>query len=415
MAAFQIYEEIQAFKASGTAVRDKVNYACVVAPFLYDMSLKGIIKNIVFSLFFSTHITEKKISTSNLLLYYSLRYKRRPDYDYIPQRIREILGTDFDYVETTERLSLGQFFRTVKVLRWGWRATRGYKAGWLRRGRSAFLIAKYRSTGNCVFSSLLLNKSKLVTFCDAQAPENLITQMAISSGVKTYTNQHGQYRILDASNISPDAEAYANFVSDYMFCWGEATRREFVRFGYKPEQFIITGWLKQWPYIAPHSPSGTFGVMLNGENARDSNTHLIEAAKTIASLLGIRYVVRLHPWSNREQYLCLIDSRCDAIGHFGLSPYLEKVDFSLAHMTGATIEALHAGSLVYLLDDGKLASTFCLEGLSFKTAKEIAIQASNDLSEKAFHTTKHVNFSHWFNDDSEQETRIHAALIEEKR
>src|SRR5690606_12729215 len=96
----------------------------------------------------------------------------------------------------------------------------------------AVLIAKYRTTADKIFSPLLTGRKTLVTFCDAQAPENLMAQMARSAGIASFTNQHGQYRVLDASNMSPDAEAYANFVSDYMFCWGEATRKEFVKAGF---------------------------------------------------------------------------------------------------------------------------------------------------------------------------------------
>ena len=91
----------------------------------------------------------------------------------------------------------------------------------------ALLIAKYRVAAE-LLCPLLNGSLKLVTFCDAQPVENLMAQLARARGLRTYTNQHGQYRILDQTNMSPDAEAYSNFVSDKLLCWGEATRKEFA-------------------------------------------------------------------------------------------------------------------------------------------------------------------------------------------
>lgn len=414
MGAFLDFEEIQAFKGSRTALLNGVNYAHVVAPFLYDRSTLGFFRKLVFSLFFATRITVDESKENGLLLYYSCRHKGRADYDYIPERIRALLGTRCDYVESSERFSLIQFIHTLKKLPSSWRSTQGYPPKGLTRLGCALLIGKYRSTAERTFPSLLKRRHRLITFCDAQAPENLMAQMAHNFGIETFTNQHGQYRILDSSNISSDAEAYANFVSNYMLCWGEATREEFVRAGFKPEQFIITGWIKQWTNAMPHPPRGVFGVMLNGENGNESNIALLYAARSIAASLNYRYIVRLHPWSKPRQYSQLLDNRCTSIGHYGLLPYLEQVDFSLAHMTGATIEMLHTGALVYLLDDGKLAELFRVDGLNFKTADSIASTALTDMDASRLGRRKNKQLSKWFNDDEAQSAHILAALLDER-
>lgn len=409
--AFIAYERIQAFKASRTAVLDGVNYANVVAPFLYDESLLGFVKKLIFSLLFSTHTFTQQSGGNGLLLFYSCRHKRRADYDYIPRRLRELLGERCEYIEAAEIFSLTAVLLTLREIPSAWYSSRGYRANSVQRLGCALLIAKYRSMTRRTFASLLHGKRKLVTFCDAQAPENLLAQMANASGIETFTTQHGQYRILDASNMSPDAEVYANFVSNYMLCWGEATRNEFVRIGFRPEQFIITGWIKQWTETLPHPRRGIFGVMLNGESGRSSNMALLDAAKTIAESLNNCYIVRLHPWSRPKSYSRLLDSRCVGISHYGLPSYLEQVDFSLAHMTGATIEILHNGAFVYLLDDEKLAEVFCVEGLCFKSAGAIASAAYKDMSSSAQGFEKNKRLCKWFNDDDEQAAHILAVLF----
>ncbi|MBV4537363.1 hypothetical protein [Pseudomonas urmiensis] len=414
MTSFHDYEKIQNFKSSGTAFFGGVNYAHVVAPYLYDKSLIGLFKKIIFSLFFSTCVSLEKSKGGSILLYYSGRYKRRADYDYIPQRLRELLGTNCGYAESIERFSLGQAFFTLKEFFSGWHGAKGYDVNALQRLGCALLISKYRSTAKRIFPALLQDKKRLITFCDAHAPENLLAQMANVVDIKTFTTQHGQYRVLDASNISSDAEAYANFVSNYILCWGEATASEFVRFGFKAEQLIVTGWIKDWDAITPHPSLGVFGVMLNGENGRASNAALLDAAKRIAQSLDLQYVVRLHPWSTPKQYLELLDERCAGIGHYGLSCYLAKIDFGVAHMTGATIEMLYANVPVYLLNDGRLSTAFCADGLSFSSPETIIAARSEDIRFPECARKRTQKLSKWFNDDDAQATRIRAVLLNER-
>lgn len=406
------YEKIQLFKASRGAVIGGVNYARVVAPYLYEKSLSGLFKKIIFSLFFITRISVRESNENGLLLYYSCRHKRRSDYDYIVLRLRQLLGNHCEYIESKECFSLFQVWCTLNEFPKAWHSSKGYPVNMLQRVGSALLIAKYCSTANRVFPTLLKNKNRVVTFCDAQAPENLLAQMSNLIGVETFTNQHGQYRMLDASNISSDAEVYANFVSDYILCWGEATRKEFIKAGFRPEQLIVAGWIKQWEAIASHPRLGVFGVMLNGENGRESNAALLDAAKFISKKLGLRYLVRLHPWSHPKQYAEYLDDRCAGIGHYRLYSYLEKVDFSLAHMTGATIEMLHANMPVYLLDDGRLCEAFCVEGLSFSTPEAIMAAVSEDAKSPDLATQRTQRLAKWFNDDHAQSIRICTALLD---
>ncbi len=413
MNSFELYKRIQFFKASGTALRNGVNFAHVVATFLYDQSYYYIFKKIIFSFLFETNIKEYELSGSKIILYYSQGHKNRADYDYIPARLREILGDQCDYVESSERISLTQWLRTLKELPCAWSLTNGYAASFFERLSCSCLIAKYQYAAKKIFPPILVGRDKLITFCDAHSTENLMAQIANSTRIKTYTCQHGQYRILDSSIMSADAEAYANFVSNYMLCWGTATRDEFVRIGFKSEQFIIVGWIKEWSLAKPGVGKGVFGVMLNGENADKSNFHLLQLARKLSESLNLNYLVRLHPWSKPEKYKEYLSGRCVAIGHYDFASYIESVDFSISHMTGAAMELLHFNAPVYLWDDGKLPQVFRVRGLSFDDAEYMSHMIQKDIQCPELAADRFREIGGRFNDDSDQSMRISIALTNE--
>lgn len=414
MTAFESYRSIQSFKASSTAIFHGVNYAHVVAPYLYDTSLMGWMKKLVFSLFFKINV-EKEVG-GPILLFYSCRSKRRADYDYIPLRLRQIFGGLCAYAESSERISLLQAPQTLAWLPSSLIAARGYKAGLFQRLGAALLIAKYRAAEG-ELATLLHGKNRLVTFCDAQSPENLLTQIARTMKIFTCTNQHGQYRVLNENNMSPDAEAYTNFISNKLLCWGEATRLEFVKAGFDESRLIVTGWIREWSLTSEYSPAArkkVFGVMLNGENGKESNARLIKAANIISLIIGYRYIIRLHPWSNPSKYRPLVTDECIAIDKINLSDYLLKVDFSLAHMSGAVIEMLCSGSPTYLLDDGYLAEVFIKAGLSFSSVESMARAIQLDESMPDGGRSRLIKLGRLYNDDSEQEKRIKDAVLEKR-
>lgn len=409
MDAFSKYQAIQDFKRSGAAVFAGINYANVIAVRLYDTSVKGFVHKLAYALLFDTIAGVSPSGTQRVLTLYSCRGKGRRDYDFIADRVSEVLGSDACHVELVDRPSFLQWSRTLKRFPSSWRCTAALRGGFFARLGAALLIAKYRSFAEDSLSRLLQGSSRLVTFCDAHPLENLAVQIGRASGTFTLTNQHGQYRGLTESNMSPDAEAYANFVSHQMLCWGAATRDEFVRLGFDSDQFAITGWVREWQ-LPDHGPDrerkGVFGVMLNGENARASNPRLIDTAKRIAEGLGLRYVVRLHPLNDPRDYANLVDGNCEFIGVRDLRAYLDETDFSIAHMTGATIEMLHAGIPVYLLDDGSLASIFSVPGLSFSDVSGILSAIQLDASQPEECRQRLGRLANWFNDDRMQAQRL---------
>lgn len=414
MSAYDEYVLIQDFKRSGSAIIDRINYANVIAQYLYDTSLFGWLKKVAFSLFFSTHITVVDSNSRKILLYYSCRHKKRLDYDHIFSEIKESLNDHCDHVESKECFSVIQPWHTVRELKTAFSATIGYNKKTIHRIGAALLIAKYISTSKHKLESLVKKRESLITFCDAPASENILAQLAKSRGVTTYTAQHGQYRLLDKSNIGPDAEAYANFVSDYLLCWGEATRQEYIRFGFKPEQLITVGWIKNWSNSRFQYLDGVFGVMLNSETSKDSNYELLRLARTIADHLNLNYIVRLHPSSSPRQYKLYLGNQCIDCNHYNLEDYLNRVGFSIAHMTGAVIEMLHYKSPVYLYDDGKLAKVFRVEGLSYSSFDSMIDAIVNDRKNIDIAQKRISSLDKWYNDDSNQKIRIRDAIIKNK-
>lgn len=407
-----ICDLIQFFKSVFKVSDDGVNYAAVVALYLYDYSFLGFIKKVFFSLFFSPFFNARK-GCGDILIYYSGRSKGRPDYDYIPEYLYSLISGRCEYLESRERFSIFQPFLTLQRLPSAWNLSIDFSRSFFLRLGCSLLIAKYKHTA-CVFSDCVLNRGykKVITFCDAHPSENLLAQLAKSAGAVTYTNQHGQYRVLSGANISPDVEAYSNFVSDRMLCWGGATLKEFERAGIDPGRMVVTGWIRSWNRLdVSRVKCGAFGVMLNAESSARSNTALLEAAKEISRFMGLKYYVRLHPWSTVSMYQDLTDCNCISIGHFALNEYFSRVEFSVANMTGATIEVLCMGGAVYLLDDGNLADVFKLDGLSYSRVDDIICAAQRDALMPEEASLRIARIGRWYNDDAEQSRRILNLLL----
>ena len=413
MKAASTHRAIQAFKASNSATYNSVNYAHVIAIYLYDASKLGLLKKTIFSLFFTPRILITPKAGKSALFFYSCRKKRRPDYDHIAGYVHKTIEDIADYAEAEESFSLRQFFQTLSKIPSSVKLANGFNSSIISRIGAVILIAKFLSAERKLLS-LLPDRSRLVTFCDAQPLENFITQLANARAVETITNQHGQYRLLSDLNISPDAEAYENFLSKKMLCWGEATRHEFKRAGFSSERLIVTGWIRKKPQnLQLKNNTGLFGVMLNGTNASLSNGNLINAANKISEELGMRYLVRIHPADNEKKYIKLTNKNCISICKLKLDEYLTSVEFSIGHMSGAVIEVLDAKAPIYLLDDGLLAEVFRLPGLCHPDTDHILSFISMDKKAEDFGQARLSKYKKWFNDDFDQQNRIRKAIIKE--
>ncbi|WP_117310239.1 hypothetical protein [Stenotrophomonas sp. G4] len=398
----QLHLDIQAFKESKSASEDGLNYARVVAPYLYDTSLKGQLKLLALSFGFEVRVLVQTVAAPTHLIFYGARSKNRADYDYIVDSIRSALDGSSAYAEARDALSPVQWFRTLCRLPGSFRMTQGFSTSVVRRLVVGSLIARMRSACPRVLASLPTGHRRIITFCDAHSVENLVTQAQMARGIFAITNQHGQYRLLDDRNMSPDAEAYANFISNRMIVWGEATIREFEKAGYATDRFVVAGWIRAKQQCDTGPIKRVFGVMLNGQNGQDSNLALLSAATALAEALDLTYVVRLHPWTPLSAYRSAVDERCEKLMHASLAEYCGCVDFSLAHMSGAVVELLDQRRAVYLLDDGRLADVFRRPGLSWGSAQAIIEAVKRDTADSDGLFRRVDSLAVWYNDDTDQ-------------
>lgn len=76
------------------------------------------------------------------------------------------------------------------------------------------------------------NVVALVTMSDRHLHEYVASLVAQQKGLKTYTNQHGDFA---------DLPLYTPIASDAMFVWGKKTRQFLIESGMSSEQIIISG------------------------------------------------------------------------------------------------------------------------------------------------------------------------------
>ncbi|WP_370194972.1 hypothetical protein [Nocardioides sp.] len=412
------HDAIQRWKNRQNDVADDVNYAEVASVNLHARGSLALLKVLVYSLLFSPRCVHSSAGEPRAIVLYSLRHKKRPSFDYMVEHVWKLASevAPCSFIEVTESFSLTQMLRTLRFIRFGLRAASTFEVDPVSRACAALLVAKFRSHETRIATELRSSTQCLITFCDAMPWDQLAVQLARIAGVTTVTLQHGQYRILGPTNMSADVEAYANFSSDVMLAWGPATIIELTRAGIAEERFVPVGWIRP-PEPRPADPRESsdsaeirFGVMLNGPNGSESNAALLAIANEVASRLRIPFLVRLHPNDSEEKYRR--GPHCVGIGHFTLSEYLESVHFSLAHMTGATVECLAAGSPVYILENDELAEVFRVPGLTLRDVGEFEARIRSDLEGPESSRESAINLGQHFNSDYRQDERIVNTLSE---
>lgn len=403
------YVAIQDWKASKGAVLDGVNYANVVATFLYQSGGRSLLRRAAYALLFGWRITGGS-ETGEMLIFYSHRDKKRSDYDYIVDYLVEAAENEAALVELHDHLSPVQLLRTLGLWPSGWRATRTLRLDLLERVTASLLIARYRSARRSL-EQFIRGRDAVTTFSDALPWDNMVAQLAGIASLPSITAQHGQYRLLDETNISADAEAYANFVSDVMLVWGPATVDQLTKAGIAPNRLITSGWIRERPHIEQAvdiDRSSTFGVVLNGQNGDAGNYMLIHTAEKLASALGMRYMMRAHPTFGPRDY-AQAAPHCIEIRPMTLDDYASRVAFSLAHASSSALELLLADQLIYVVDDGTVADVFRQPGLTFDEG-DILAQVKLDTASRTEARRRLQSLKLWFNQDQDQEAVVRRVM-----
>ncbi len=242
------------------------------------------------------------------------------------------------------------------------------------------------------------NFAKVVTFCDAIGLENAFSAYGKSKSIITFTLQHGQYRILSSSNFSQDAEAIDNFISDFLFCWGEATVLEYLKAGYSRDKMILVGRFMD-PVRQGKEPSGEFfGVALSGENSKKDNERLLMFAERLSFAIGKSYLVRYHPSNNREYYNKFTSQ---AVSNIEIEDYFKCCEFSIMCMTGFFLECIEVAHPFCFVDLGDLPAVF----------SSYSPVVSND--DDIYAVLNNINFENlkeFYNQDALQKVRVIEAL-----
>ncbi len=193
-------------------------------------------------------------------------------------------------------------------------------------------------------------KAKVViSFFDANMFENLIIQILRKNGVISVTNQHGQplFRSWDYDHMNQSQ--IFNFTSDFFLAKGYFTKKQFINAGRNADGIIVVGdMMKKDPLSWRFNKNKIFGVFLDTPAytfAKRTNMKLLKIADEIASDLGYRYIVKLHPTDCFQNYSELTLRYC--INKFDkrafLSDLFSMIDFGIMHASSIYVDLISNG------------------------------------------------------------------------
>ncbi|WP_277053982.1 hypothetical protein [Pseudoalteromonas marina] len=350
----------------------------VIATRLYDTSVKSIAIRVIHALFYQSKFTIiKEDLDADTLVFHGCKYMNRPDYDIMVGELQSKLSNRHDYMEVTEHFSLLSVFYNIYHALKVFSAVRGLN--FFRKMYVSILFSHYIAAHGYIKGIDLKRYKHLVTFCDAHGYDSLMTQISKGIGLKTYTLQHGQYKILK-SNYMADAEAYENFISDKMFVWGQATIDEFLKFGFDESRFAITGWLKERPQIIK-AKVPVFGVLLSGDNIK-VNRKLISIAVNLSDRINETLLIRMHPKDSIENYIDLLHGNKSFFTTLSEEAFYSKVRFNISYMTGAFLDSIAYDVPCYIYENDMLSDIFRIDGLNFSSVDNLLILLSNAVDKK---------------------------------
>lgn len=379
---------------------DNIDYSKVMALELYIESIFYLFKVLIETIFFKQELNFKENKNSKILVWYAHSDSKRRDTDYIINKYKEILNETFEFDEVNLKRKidfLGVIPRICLIIKVIFKL-RKKTIKFSDKIYVATLLSKYM----WFKSRLNLDTKKyklLTTFFDGHKYDNLVTQIFKNNLIKTSTLQHGQYRYLSKKQEDVDREVYENFISDYLFAWGEKTKEEFLKYGIAEERIKVLGALKPYSFNINKSQQvvdNVFGVILDGENNIESNVKMIKLANTISTKNNIDYILRCHPKNNFKFYKKYTNENC--IGLFKNmenNEYFSKVKYSICHMTGVYNELLMFEHPFFVYKDERLADIFDNDLNTIEDYESFILKEDLNLSEiynlkKSFNNYKNI-------------------------
>lgn len=304
-------------------------------------------------------INENLTGKKNIVIFVNDMKKIRPDHRTIFNNAKSfILDNDYFEIKKTKKFNF-KFIENVFIL------FKNLKYFYMVKG----IVNKiYLSSMLCIVEQVLgllknrINtKKNLLVFQDIDVISNVLVQYVQNNGGKAVTLQHGQF--IYRQQPYSDYLNIVNFTSNYILVWNEFTKKQFLEAGFNNEKIILTGSTK---YLRNEETNQdlemsedlqkkeVFGIVLDTpvyEYSLEYNNTLLEIADKISKKLNMKYVVKLHPFDTKENYEKYLQN--ENFKEFiditlSMKDYADKVDFSLAHTTGAAVDLMIMNKLVFL-------------------------------------------------------------------
>lgn len=355
------YEEIQKLKKSNDYTENRINYILPIAIRLYPKSFFYSLKCLVFYLFFEPKVEYFNNGKNILINNYT---KNRKDYNDIVNKLKNILGDNYNSLNIYDTFNFSRILIRIKRLIIFMIKDKNIRIASL----ILYLKTLYKELEKKKFQEKLF-----ISFCDAYFEENLLAQYFKNKTMITITLQHGQYRYIKPGKETADVEAYLNFVSDYIFCWGEKTKLEFLKAKINPKRIVPLGALKDFTNNSSENlniiDNNLFCIILDGETYLESNRKMLQLANKIAKFYKLNYVIRFHPMNDKKYYLKFVDMKYYKPIN-SQEEISKKVKFNILHMTGVFVEMLSLKIPFFVFCDEYTEDIFKLDSFCFSTLEE---------------------------------------------
>ncbi|MEQ9876044.1 hypothetical protein ABRP91_19645 [Pectobacterium brasiliense] len=252
----------------------------------------------------------KKLFTANILtppsfdedILFSIGpYGERKDYNEIIKYITSQVGIEKIYrIENKSKFyfSIKGFFLSIKKLYF-----RKFNFSWKEKLILLFYMNHYINTID------LLNKypkewkyNKYCSFCSALPLEAILSNYFKLNGITTYTLQHALYSYTTVPKV--DDIIFDNMISDYILCWGEHTKNDFLRYGVNLDKIKICGYPNINKDIYPYIWNEKIRILFLCASPKyeKENIEIMNIMQACSKNKNIDVTVKPHPHLDQGKY-----------------------------------------------------------------------------------------------------------------
>ncbi|MGL5203414.1 hypothetical protein [Cetobacterium sp.] len=362
--------------------------------FLYDLvkinniKIKSNLKKLIFKVNFnSKFMIQSSVYTTNYI-----DTLKRKDHSQSNQKLKKLLKANYNIQEDEVylfKLDFNIIYNILKVLYTIYKINK--KINNINNSINiAFCLLEYDKNKKIIEKRLKKIAPKLVlTFCDILPLENQITLIAKKNGIKTVTLQHGQYFYYNDENKPIHSLTLSEMQSDYFLTWGEYTLNQALKYGKNTDGFIKVGTLKniddkneRLTIDKKKDIKNVVGIIFDNNLGIESNKNMLNLVSKFCRLLGYKYIIRLHPTNNIDDYKNHIDKKLilDIIRNLPEEKYINMIDFSISHLSSMCIELLKYNHKTFIFKDSYSNVDLDLEKLEFRNLEELKLKLRQSIS-----------------------------------